>query len=522
MFVNNKHKIAQLIIARLDGDDINRKFKYYESLVKKGIGGFIIFGGKLKQVKNGIKKLQKSAEVTLFIASDLEQGLGQQIEGGTLFPPAMAVSQAVNLENKNNVKLLRKVVSIIAREAKAVGVNLIFSPVLDVNTNPKNPIICTRAFSDNPGKVAWFGQEFIKGFQKHGLIACGKHFPGHGDTIKDSHLSLPVVKAGISRLQSVELYPFSKAIKAGVKMVMMGHLKVPAIDSRYASSLSKKTIQGLLKEEMKFKGLVITDAMNMHAVKESVASGDRSTSRRPMQREEKACLTALNAGADILLHPGKPEKIINYLNSQRDKVMPAVEKSFQRVIKVKKELSKVDSSRLTVDSIGTKSHWKTAEELTQKSIRIKNKLKKFKKTPVVLILDDDNSKSGGIFIKEIRKHHPKAKSVYVDNNYRGNVKTLLTSVSGKTLIAAVFSKTSAWKGRSWLSRKLEDILKKTLKASEHSVIVSFCCPYMLSDINPVRKRRGFLANGAKADTVINAYSGSGLSEKAAAKILCDP
>lgn len=516
MFVNNKHKIAQLIIARLNGKDINRKFKYYELLVKKGIGGFIIFGGKLKQVKNGIKKLQKSAEVPLFIASDLEQGLGQQIEGGTLFPPAMAVSQAVNLKNKNNVKLLRKVVNIIAREAKAVGVNLIFSPVLDVNTNPKNPIICTRAFSDNPGKVAWFGQELIKGFQKHGLIACGKHFPGHGDTIKDSHLGLPVVKAGINRLQSVELYPFSKAIKAGVKMVMMGHLKVPAIDSRYASSLSKKTIQGLLKEEMKFKGLVITDAMNMHAVKESVASGNRSTSRRLRWWEEKACLTALNAGADILLHPGKPEKIINYLNSQRDKVMPAVEKSFQRVIKAKKELSNVDSlrraqsnrSRLTVDSIGTKSHWKTAEELTQKSIRIKNKLKKFKKTPVILILDDDNSKSGGIFIKEIRKHHPKAKSVYVDNNYRGNVKTLLTSISGKTLIAAVFSKTSAWKGRSWLIRKLEDILKKTLKASEHSVIVSFCCPYMPGSL--------------KADTVINAYSGSWLSEKAAAKILFDP
>lgn len=542
MFVNNKQKIAQLIIARLDGKDINRKFKYYESLVKKGIGGFIIFGGKLKQVKNGIKKLQKNAEVPLFIASDLEQGLGQQIEGGTLFPHFMAISQAVNLKNKNDVKLLRKAIGIIAKEAKAAGINLIFSPVLDVNTNPKNPIICTRAFSDNPRKVAWFGQEFIKGFQKHGLIACAKHFPGHGDTIKDSHLSLPVVKAGISRLQSVELYPFSKAIKAGVKMVMMGHLKVPAIDSRYASSLSKKTIQGLLKEEMKFKGLVITDAMNMHAVKELVASGDRSTSRRLGRREEKACLAALNAGADILLHPGKPEKIINYLNSQRDKVMPAVEKSFQRVIRAKKlqitepaystsrrptgrhrSPSKLPADRQNTDyRIGTKSHWKTAEELTQKSIRIKNKLKKFKKTPVILILDDDNSKSGGIFIKEIRKHHPKAKSVYVDNNYRGNVKTLLTSVSGKTLIATVFSKTSAWKGRSWLSGKLEDILKKTLKASEHSVIVSFCCPYMLSDINPVRKRRGFLANGAKADTVINAYSGSGLSEKAAAKILCNP
>src|SRR3989338_10969437 len=348
-------KIAQIIIARLDGKNINKKFNYYQSLVKKGIGGFIIFGGKLKEVSNAIKKLQDGAEIPLFIASDLEQGLGQHIEGGTLFPPAMAIGQAINQKNRNDIALLRKSISIIAQETKTAGINTIFAPVLDVNTNPKNPIICTMAFSGSPKKVAWFGSEFIKGFQKHGIIACAKHFPGHGDTIKDSHKELPVVKADIKRLRNIELYPFSQAVKAGVKMIMLGHLKVPALDSKFPSSLSQKTVHGLLRERMRFKGLVITDAMNMHAIRYG---------------EEKACLMALNAGADIILHPSNPEKIIDYLSSRWGKIAPRVEESVRRIVKVKSEINSVQRTAYSVQRIGAKAHWETAKELTQKSIKI--------------------------------------------------------------------------------------------------------------------------------------------------------
>jgi len=328
---NNK-KIAQLIIARLDGKDINKKFKYYQSLVKKGIGGFIVFGGKLKEVTKGIKRLQDSAETPLFIGSDLERGLGQQIEGGTLFPTAMAIGQTINPKSKDDIRLLRKAISIIAQEAKSTGINVIFSPVLDVDTNPRNPIIRTRAFSDNPQKVAWFGKEFIKGFQTAGVFACAKHFPGHGDTSKDSHIELPAVRADIKRLQDVELYPFREAIKAGVKMVMVGHLKVPAIDSKFPTSLSQKTIKGLLRKKMGFKGLVVTDAMNMGAV-----------SGREPASEGKACLIALKAGADILLHPSNPEEVIDYLSSRWDEIMPRVKESFQKILKAKKGLCKVQT-----------------------------------------------------------------------------------------------------------------------------------------------------------------------------------
>ena len=535
--MDKKKKIAQLIIARLDGKDINKKFRYYQSLVKKGIGGCIIFGGKLKEVCAAIKKLQDSAEIPLFIASDLEQGLGQHIEGGTLFPPAMSIGQAINPKNRNDIALLRKSISIIAQETKAAGINTIFAPVLDVNTNPKNPIICTRAFSDNPQKVAWFGNEFIKGFQKHGIIACAKHFPGHGDTIKDSHKELPVVKADIKRLRNIELYPFSQAVKAGIKMIMLGHLKVPALDSKFPSSLSQKTVHGLLRERMRFKGLVITDAMNMHAIRYG---------------EEKACLMALNAGANIILHPSNPEKIIDYLSSRWDEIRTRVEESVRRIVKVKSEINSVQRTAYSIQRIGAKAHWETAKELTQKSIKIipKNKtslfchaeldsasketlkqacpeeilnrvqndtfrvqgdtFKVFSKQIVVLIIDDDNNNSGKPFINALKKRYKKIKSFYVDNKtplYPPLVREELKG-GGKPIIIAVFSKISAWKGRSGLSSKLKTILEKSVRASGYSVIVGFCCPYSLSDI--------------KADAVINAYSGSKLAQEAAAKILCGP
>jgi beta-glucosidase-like glycosyl hydrolase len=487
---DKKKKISQLIIARLDGEKINKKFSYYQSLVKLGIGGFIVFGGRLNEVKEGIKKLQRSAEIPLFIASDLEQGLGQQINGGTLFPPAMAFAKAINQKDKDALNLLRKSIKIIAQEARATGVNVILSPVLDVNTNPKNPIICTRAFSDDPKMVAWFGKEFIKGFQRQGLIACAKHFPGHGDTDKDSHLELPTVKADMKRLWNIELYPFLEAIKAGVKMVMVGHLRVPSIDSKFPSSLSPRVIQGLLREKMGFKGLVITDAMNMRAV-----SGGK-----------EACLRALNAGADILLHPDNPQEIIDYLYTRWDEIGQRIEESFQRILEEKKQLSRKKKLNFRA---GTNVNLNIAYKITQKSISLikfreyVNALPKEKLT--ILVIDDDNNMSGKPFINILKTHYRKIKTIYIDNRSQEDIKTILNFISDRVLIAAVFSKISPWKGRSGLSRKLRVLLKKAIKASRYSVIVGFCCPYFLAEL--------------KANAVIEAYGDSEFAQSIAAHLL---
>lgn len=497
MLMDNRRKMAQLIIARLDGDDITRKYDYYRKLVRKGIGGFIIFGGKLKEVRDGIRKLQREAEIPLFISSDLERGLGQHVEGGTLFPPAMAFAKAVDRKDKDDIRLLRNAIDIMALEAKAVGINIIFAPVVDVNINPQNPIICTRAFSDNPRTVAWFGREFVKGIQKHGLIACAKHFPGHGDTTKDSHRELPVVRADMARLKRVELYPFKEVINEGVRMVMAGHLKVTAIDPKYPASLSEKTLKVFLRKKMGFDGLIITDAMNMEAVSK-IAGGSCA----------KACLMALNAGSDILLHPDNPEEVIDFLSSQADEIMPEVERALNRILRVKKSLIKPKTELLSIQSIGTKSHQKIAGELIRKSLgKIRTGISPEEEL-AVLIIDDDNAHSGKKFVKPIKSRCSKVKTMYVDNKGKPDIQLLLNFLYGKTLVAAVFSKVSAWKGRSGLSMELMALLKNAVKASQRSIVAGFCSPYILNDI--------------KANQIINAYSDSEQAQEIISELLINP
>jgi len=441
--------------------------------------------------------LQGEAEIPLFISSDLERGLGQHVEGGTLFPPAMAFAKAIDRRDKDDIRLLRNAIDIIALEAKAVGINIIFAPVVDVNINPQNPIICTRAFADNPRTVAWFGREFVKGIQKHGLIACAKHFPGHGDTAKDSHRELPVVRADMTRLKKVELYPFKEVINEGVRMVMAGHLKVNAIDSKYPASLSEKTLKVFLRKKMGFDGLVITDAMNMEAVSR-IARGSCAM----------ACLMALNAGADILLHPDNPEKVIDFLLSQRDEIMPEVESALDRILRVKKSFIKPETELLNIRSVGTKSHIKTAGELIRKSLgKIKAGISSEEEL-AILIIDDDNAKSGKTFVRKIKRRCSKVKTMYVDNSDKPDMRSLLNFLHGRTLVAAVFSKVSAWKGRSGLSMELKALLKQAVKASQRSIVAGFCSPYILQEI--------------KTDQIIIAYSDSEQTQEIASELLINP
>ncbi len=486
----DKKAIAQLIIARLDGNKVGRRFRYYQSLARKGIGGFIIFGGEAREVRDGIRRLQKEAEYPLFIASDLEQGLGQQMQGGTLFPPAMAIASVIDKDRKEDLRLLRKAIDIMAIEAKAVGINVILAPVADVNTNPENPIICTRSFSDNPEKVAWFVKEYVKGIQRHGLIACAKHFPGHGDTAIDSHLKPPIVKADINRLKGVELYPFSRAIGTGVRMVMIGHLKVPAIDPVHLSTFSKNMVKGLLKDKMGFKGLVITDAMNMKAV---TKWGD------------EACLMALRAGADIILHPDSPERVIDFLYERKDTILPEIERSLKGISKAKKTLK---MSSLSIRTIGKRSHLRIARMITEKSLKI-NRFSignPFSGDGVTLLtIDDDSCRSGKPFNIAMKRYFKGLRSIYVDNKYKGGFKNLLNSFSGQSLIVAVYSRVSAYKGRALLSRRLGYLLKEAVKVARFSLVVGFCCPYILRDI--------------KADFVVEAYSDSDIVQGYSAELL---
>src|SRR3990172_7881511 len=268
--MNQESKLYQLIIGRLDGGRIC-DHAYQEgilTLARKGIGGFIIFGGTREYLRPFIDRLQSIAEIPLFIASDIERGVGQQIDGYTNFPCQMAVRAAVNRDVPDDMAILRDVVKAVALEAIDAGINMPLIPVLDVNSNPDNPIICTRAFSDNPEDVSFFGSEYIRVLEGMELISCAKHFPGHGDTSTDSHISLPLIRKSYDDLVNFDVRPFAHAIKTGVSSIMIGHLMIPSMDDSVPSSLSKKVITDLLRKELGFNGLIMTDAVSTGLISE--------------------------------------------------------------------------------------------------------------------------------------------------------------------------------------------------------------------------------------------------------------
>src|SRR3990172_12149371 len=234
-------RLYQLIISRLDGDKVSSQ-GYQErafDLVAKGIGGFILFGGEREEIRAFIERLQSLSEIPLLIASDVERGVGQHIKGSTVFACQMAVCAAIQEDSPEDVAILRDTVKAIANEAIDVGINMPLIPVLDVNQNPDNPIICTRAFSDAPEDVSWFGLEYIGMLEGSGLLSCAKHFPGHGDTWIDSHISLPVIDKSLQELMDKDILPFREAVQAGVSSIMVGHLHIQALDS-IPASLSRK------------------------------------------------------------------------------------------------------------------------------------------------------------------------------------------------------------------------------------------------------------------------------------------
>jgi beta-N-acetylhexosaminidase len=276
-------------------------------------------------------ELQTKSKLPLLIGADFERGTAMRQDEGTSFPTAMAVAAAGNPKDAYTMG------KITALEARAVGVQWIYAPVCDVNNNPGNPIINTRSFGEDPARVSEFVTEFIRGVQENGGLATAKHFPGHGDTAADSHIDLPVIKANRDRLEHLELVPFRAAIAAGVGSIMTGHLNVPAFepDPNTPATLSSNILTDLLRKQLGFRGLVITDALDMGGITVRFAPGD-------------AAVRAFLAGADALLMPPVPdaayEALLDAAKSGRIS-QERLDSSVRRVLQAKARLG-LDKNRL--------------------------------------------------------------------------------------------------------------------------------------------------------------------------------
>ncbi|MEL6412553.1 MAG: glycoside hydrolase family 3 N-terminal domain-containing protein [Bacteroidota bacterium] len=283
--LSEEQRIAQLFMVAAYSKQDDRHYKELEELIKRyNVGGLIFFKSDCETQIKLTNHYQAVAKTPLLISLDAEWGLGMRLQDGMCFPKQMTLGAI------QDDKLIYDMGSEIARQLRRIGVHINFAPVLDINSNPDNPVIGRRSFGDNKERVATKGIAYLKGLQTSGVLAVAKHFPGHGDTSKDSHKTLPVIPYDRKRIDAVELFPFKKAIAAGVGGIMTAHLHVPAYDDapNQSASLSKKIVTDLLKKELGYSGFVFTDALNMKGVSEYHAPGEVD-------------LLALQAGNDILV-----------------------------------------------------------------------------------------------------------------------------------------------------------------------------------------------------------------------------
>ena len=284
--MTTRQKVAQLMVSQTDSYIFSPGHALLtDTLVGiEGIGGLLIIQDSLPRYLNRMNELQAMSRIPLLVSIDGEWGPSMRFSEFPFFP------QQMQLGALPSDSLIYEMGLAVAEQCKMVNIHINYAPVVDINVNPKNPVIHARSFGEDRDKVTAYGRAYMKGMQDGGIIACSKHFPGHGDTEVDSHKGLPVLPFSRERLDSLELYPFRDQIKHGVEMVMMGHLHIPALDSA-VSSISYPIVTELLKKELGFNGLIVTDALTMKGVSENMESAE-------------IALAAYKAGVDILLKPG--------------------------------------------------------------------------------------------------------------------------------------------------------------------------------------------------------------------------
>ena len=370
-----REKVAQLIWPSVFGDYVSGDSPQWRRLTQyvqqEKVGGFTISVGSPIEVAAKLNALQSMSKVPLLFGADLEAGAGFRARGGyfvpnaidlggaILFPPEMALGAT------GDTTLAYEEGRLTALEGRALGIHIAYAPVLDVNNNPANPVINTRSYSEDPALAARMGVAFIHGLQDHGMIATGKHFPGHGDTGVNSHLALPVVTVSRSRLDTVELVPFKAAVNGGVGAIMSFHGAMPALDSSgVPGTLSQKVVTGLLRGEMGFRGIIISDAMDMRGVLDQFGA-------------DEAAKRAIAAGIDVLIQPLDVSKTIDAVVagiSEGRYSEARVDSSVRRVLESKRKLGLAQSKLVDLNAlrfaVGDSVNAEVARRVAEKSITL--------------------------------------------------------------------------------------------------------------------------------------------------------
>jgi len=315
-----RQQVARLLVVRASGhaSDGQRRYPRWElpnadlkRLLGDGVGGVILLGGSAQELALRCRQLQAWAGQPLLLCADVEEGVGQRFEGASWLVPPLAIGRLPQSQPpgpeaapfappSHPEALAERYGRCTGRQARQLGLNWVLGPVCDVNNNPANPVINVRAWGEDPATASSLAAAFLRGAQAEGVLCCAKHFPGHGDTASDSHLELPRLPHSRARLEAVELPPFRAAIAAGVASVMTAHLLLEALDGERPATLAPAVLDGLLRRELGFEGLVVTDALVMEAITAHHGPGE-------------AALLAFTAGADLILMPADADAAIDAL-----------------------------------------------------------------------------------------------------------------------------------------------------------------------------------------------------------------
>jgi beta-N-acetylhexosaminidase len=479
-----EEKIGQMIAVRFTGTFRNGDSDYLKTLesliVTHKIGGLILFGGEVYETAELTNAFQKLARIPLLFASDFERGVGNQITNATLFPPLMSLGAA------GSEGLAYEMGRITALEGRAMGIHMTYAPVVDVNVNPDNPIINTRSAGEDPALVSRIARAFIRGCQENGMIATAKHFPGHGDTAQDSHLLLPTIAADLARLEKVELVPFKDAVDAGVRAVMTSHLFVPALDPTpgLPATLSSAILTDLLRKKFGFKGLIVTDAMEMAGITNAYAP-------------EEAALKAILAGVDMVLLPPEPARVAESLAAAvREGKIPVqrIDDSVRRILQVKAGLGLNRERFVRIDDLRRKVAPRPFLDQAYKTFEsavtlVKNEgdvipLAPGRKIAVFSLSSDQGDYfAGRAFMAEMKKRNTDILGFYADGDTgEEELDADAARCAGvDTVVFALFSRLTSSKGSVDLEPK-HAALVKYFAAQESGpavVAVSFGSPYFL-------------------------------------------
>ncbi len=414
-------------------------------LAKRGVGGFCIYGGTKQKVTQLVDKLRAvSTQPHLFICADYEDGLGKWMPNTSWVLSNLAVGAGAQTEIAYQKGLT------LAREAKQVGVDWIFAPVLDLADEPQNPIVNTRSFGIDPQRVGQLGTALCRGLSDGGVLNSIKHFPGHGQTKQDSHLGLPVLSRSLADLQAHELIPFQTALPAA-DSVMIGHLLLPALDKQFPASLSYNIITHLLKKHLGFTGLVLTDALCMKAI------GD----------EKQAALQALRAGAHILLAAENSLALSDFLQKQQG-LEPVLNVSEQLQNNLTQHLQKsfrtgLDAATFNRTYASQCAVWQGEDISLQPTQEI-----------AYLELGNEEDFAAQTFLHTLEKHHITVKK--------------FTGQPTDILLVASFSNYKAFKGHINLSAAEKTRLMQATQYSKKSIFISFGSPFGTENISSIQAR----------------------------------